>query len=104
MGAYFGESIISNPENEIYTVCRPSLDDNNGLSNAIVGRMIEDGNHRLWICTGGGITVYDQFIKHISGYKHSDSDDNNTISHNNVKTSYYDRQGTVCGLVRTWAG
>lgn len=53
--------------------------------------MIEDDRQNLWICTeGGGVCKYDLHSRKFQWYKHDGQ--RNSISHNNVKSIYYDRK------------
>ena len=64
------------------------------MSSPIIGRMIEDKNGNLWICTeGGGVNVYDRKKGIFQWFRHDER--KNSISHNNVKAIYYDRNNDI---------
>ncbi len=64
------------------------------MSSPIVGRMTEDKDGNLWICTeGGGVNVYDRINNTYRWYRHEEG--RNSISHNNVKAIYYDRANEI---------
>lgn len=94
VGTYFGGVNFFNPEYEIYTRYKASLNPSEGLSSPIVGRMIEDKDHNLWICTeGGGVNVMDRRTGRFRQYAHQP--DRNSISHDNVKAICYDERREV---------
>ena len=83
-----------NPEYEIYTRYKVGDTEKAGLSSPIVGRMTEDKDGNLWICTeGGGVNVYDRINNTYRWYRHEEG--KNSISHNNVKAIYYDRANEI---------
>ena len=89
-GTYFGGVNYFNPEYEIYTRYKVGDTEKEGLSSPIVGRMTEDKDGNLWICTeGGGVNVYNRKNNTYRWYRHEEG--KNSISHNNVKAIYYDR-------------
>lgn len=87
-GTYFGGVNYFNTHKRIYKEYHISEEEPKGLSSPIVGRIIEDKNSNLWICTeGGGLNKLDslgRIRKYLSG------DSPSTLSHNNIKAIYYD--------------
>lgn len=95
IGTYFGGVNYFNPEYEIYTYYPASKVENKGLSSSVVGKMTEDKDGNLWICTeGGGVNVFNRQKRTFKWYKHDESNAN-SLSHNNVKSIYYDEAKDV---------
>lgn len=89
-GTYFGGVNYFNPQSQIYRHFQESKAENEGLSAPIVGCIVEDSLHNIWIGTeGGGITKYNPNSNTFQWYKHN-SNNANSLSHNNVKALYYD--------------
>lgn len=98
MGTYFGGVKYFNPEYEIYTYYPVSDGMKPGLSSSVVGKIEEDKQGNIWICTeGGGVTVYNPALKKYTWYRHSEAN-TNSISHNNVKSIYYDEAEDIMWL------
>lgn len=92
LGTYFGGVNYFNPEFEIFNRYSVSNVESEGLSCPIVGKMVESPDGNLWIGTeGGGVDFYDRTTQKFKWY---DSGKNN-ISHNNVKSLYYDSGNNV---------
>ena len=90
VGTYFGGVNYFNPQNQIYRHFQETKTENTGLSSPIVGCITEDSLHNIWIGTeGGGITKYNPKSNTFQWYKHN-SNNTNSLSHNNVKALYYD--------------
>lgn len=95
LGTYFGGINYFNPEYEIYTRYNYSPEEKKGLSNPVVGRTIEDKEGNLWIGTeGGGLNYYNRRTREFKWYRPG-SNPANSISHNNVKSLYYDEKNEV---------
>jgi signal transduction histidine kinase/ligand-binding sensor domain-containing protein/DNA-binding response OmpR family regulator len=87
LGTYFGGVNYFNPEYEFYR--------SQSLSSPIVGKMTEDKNHNLWICTeGGGLNFFNRTENSLKYYRH-DPNHPNSISHNNLKSIWYDREKDI---------
>lgn len=90
VGTYFGGVNYFNPQSQIYRHFQYSKVENTGLSAPIVGCITEDSLHNIWIGTeGGGITKYNPKSNTFQWYKHH-SNYESSLSHNNVKSIYYD--------------
>lgn len=95
VGTYFGGVNYFNPEYEIYTYYRPGIHESEGLNYPVIGCMAEDRLGNLWIATeGGGLNYYDRRKKCFKWYKHKEGA-SNSLSHNNIKSLYYDAQDDV---------
>lgn len=89
-GTYFGGVNYFNPDSQVYRHFQASKVKEVGLSSSIVDCITEDSLHNLWIGTeGGGVTKYNPRTNTFQWYKH-DSRNPNSLSHNNVKSIYYD--------------
>ena len=94
IGTYFGGVNYFNPEFEIYSIYKETLNESEGLSSPIVGNMVEDSKGRIWICTeGGGLNMFDRATNTFKWYKHERN--RNSISHDNVKALYLDESENV---------
>ena len=92
IGTYFGGVNYINPEYSVYKIYSYSDDEKTGLSSPIVGRMTEDQDGNLWIGTeGGGINFLDKKTQTFRWFKQIPGD-SNSISHNNIKSLYYDSE------------
>ena len=90
-GTYFGGVNFFNPESQIFRHFQVSRTKDKGLSGEIVSCITEDSQHNLWICTeGGGITKYNPANNTFKWYRH-DKNNPNSLSHDNIKSIYYDR-------------
>lgn len=90
-GTYYSGVKFFNPSKQIYQEYDVSYVESEGLSAPTIGKMIEDDRQNLWICTeGGGVCKYDLHSRKFQWYKHDGQ--RNSISHNNVKSIYYDRK------------
>ena len=88
LGTYFGGVNWFHPEYEVYSRYKAAPD---GLSFPVVGRIVEDGNHNLWIATeGGGLDYLDRSTGRFRSFTQKDG-----LSANNVKSLYYDAEGSV---------
>ena len=95
VGTNFGGVNYFNPEYEIYTYYRPGIHESEGLNYPVIGCMAEDRLGNLWIATeGGGLNYYDRRKKCFKWYKHKEGA-SNSLSHNNIKSLYYDAQDDV---------
>lgn len=91
IGTYFGGVNYFNPEYSIYKRYEYSEKKGYGLSNPVVGRMTEDDKGNLWIGTeGGGLNYLDREKGSFTWYMHNDEEPNR-ISHNNIKSLFYDK-------------
>lgn len=95
VGTYFGGVSYFNPRLEMYKHYRMRENEElGGLSFPVIGQMTEDDRHNLWICTeGGGLNQLDRTTGKFTWYRHSS--DPHSISHDNVKSLYYDREREV---------
>jgi len=94
IGTYFGGVNYFNPEYEIFTRYKSSLNNKKDLSSPIIGMMTEDKYKNLWICTdGGGLNFLDRKNKTFKTYLSNNTP--NSISHNNVKALYYDEKKEI---------
>lgn len=94
-GTYFGGVNYFNPESQIYRHFQATKTEETGLSAPIVGCITEDSLHNLWIGTeGGGITKYNPKTNTFRWYKH-DNNNPNSLSHDNVKSIYYDHPNEI---------
>lgn len=72
-----------------YTVFPEGEKPSEGLSSPIVGNMLEDKRGHIWICTeGGGLNRFDPETGTFQWFTHQSAA--NSISHNNVKSIWYD--------------
>lgn len=91
VGTYFGGVDYFTPRQSIYRHYIASNHEGAGLSVPIVGDMTEDGQHNLWIATdGGGLNCFNPRTEQFTWYRQHAG--GNSISQNNVKTVFYDRQ------------
>ena len=78
-----------NPEYAIYRFFQKEDNPSEGLSSPIVGNMLEDKRGHIWICTeGGGLNRFDPEKGTFQWFVHRPAA--NSISHNNVKSIWYD--------------
>lgn len=92
IGTYFGGVNYVNSEYSIYKRYNYSNEESKGLSSPIVGRMTENSDGNIWIATeGGGVNLLDRKSGNIKWIK-SISGESNSLSHNNVKSLYYDKR------------
>lgn len=92
VGTYFGGV---NYFNAFQTVCQHYMADEEMNGPLVVGTMVEDNDKMLWICTeGNGLCKLDPKTGVTRWYKHV-KDDPYTISHNNLKSIYYDKRKNV---------
>ena len=88
-GTYFGGVNYFNPEYAIYRFFQKEDNPSEGLSSPIVGNMLEDKRGHIWICTeGGGLNRFDPEKGTFQWFVHRPAA--NSISHNNVKSIWYD--------------
>lgn len=103
VGTYFGGVNYFNTESQIYHQYQASDMVNEGLSSPIVGCIIEDSQNNLWIGTeGGGLNKYNLASRQFEWYKHDNNA--NSLSHNNIKSLYYDARHEVIWIAHTWEG
>lgn len=89
VGTYFGGVNYFNPEKVICSYYRAASGCQDCLSFPFVGRMVEDSNQNLWICTeGGGLNCLDRTTGRFTRYQHREGD-RGSIAHNNLKCIYY---------------
>lgn len=92
IGTYFGGINYVNPEYSIYTRYTMASEEGKGLSSPIVGRILEDDKNNLWIGTeGGGLNYLDRTKNVFKWYNHI-AGKANSISHNNIKALFYDKE------------
>lgn len=92
VGTYFGGV---NYFNASQTVCQHYIADKDAAGVLVVGAMTEDNDHNLWICTEGeGLCRLDLKTNKVFWYKH-DSKNFNSLSHNNLKSIYFDGKKNV---------
>ena len=102
VGSYYQGAFFFNPSDQIYTKYDASLQEHEGLSASSVGRMIEDEDKNIWICTeGGGLNKFNLRTREFTWFKHIP--EKNSISHNNVKVIYHD-MGRNCLWIGTHTG
>ena len=90
IGTYFGGVNYVNPEYSIYRRYYYSKEEGKGLSSPVIGRMTENKDGKIWIATeGGGVNLLDRTSRTIEWPK-GISGPSNSLSHNNVKSLYYD--------------
>lgn len=90
-GTYFGGINYFNPSQNI---TQHHLKEENSLHESVIGAMTEDNNHNLWICTeGNGLYKLNRNNGAILRFKHSEK--KNSISHNNLKSIFYDSKRDV---------
>ncbi len=91
VGTYFGGVNYFNPEIDFYTFHNFT---NGSLQNKpypIISDIIEDENNNLYLCTeGDGLIYYNPKTKIYKNYR-TETSNTNSLSTNNIKTSYYDR-------------
>lgn len=91
-GTYFGGV---NYFNASQTVCQHYLVDKDVNGSLAVATMVEDNEHFLWICTeGNGLCRLNPETGEAKWYKHQEGI-RNSISHNNLKSIYFDKDNNV---------
>ena len=91
VGSYFGGVQYFHPQLNIYHTVPIARQGSKGINYPVVGSMTEDDEGNLWICTdGSGLNCLNRRTGEITRYLASDKP--GTLSHNNVKCLYYDRQ------------
>lgn len=94
VGTYFGGVNYFNPKLDFYKQYFVADREEDGLSFPVVGEMTEDSQHNLWICTeGGGLNKLDRTTGKFQWFRHTAKA--NSISHDNVKSIYYDKKREV---------
>lgn len=92
VGTYFGGV---NYFNASQTVCQHYITDKHTEGVLVVGTMVEDNERNLWICTEGeGLCRLNLETNEASWFKH-DAKSKNSLSHNNLKSIYYDCRKNV---------
>ena len=82
--------MYTNPQKQIYREYQASSKEEEGLSSPIIGRMLEDCEGNLWICTErGGINKYNPATRTYKRYLSKSSSCN--LPHDNVRAVYYDK-------------
>ncbi|MBE6286996.1 MAG: response regulator [Mediterranea massiliensis] len=90
-GTYFGGVNYFNPAQIIH---KHFIAEELGYSNLVIGAMTEDNKKNLWICTeGDGLCKIEQSTGNVKWFKHKE--EANSISHNNLKSIYYDKEANV---------
>jgi len=74
-----------------------TMDDNSGLNNNLIRKLLIDRQGTLWVGTNHGINRYDEESNRFTSYIH-DENDRKTLSSNIIYDLYEDSQGTL------WAG
>ena len=98
---YFGV-FYSNPDQQYYQVFRQGYSESEGLSSAVISRIVEDNNKNLWIATStGGLNRYNLETGDIKWYKNSGQF--NSISSDNIKSLCYD-ESRNCMWIGTHLG
>lgn len=94
-GTYYSGVRFFNASKQFYKEYNiSSVEQNSILSTPAIGEMQEDSRKNLWICTeGGGLCKYSLNHKTFQWYKYDTLQ--NSISHNNVKSIYYDAKRDV---------
>lgn len=91
IGTYYGGANVFAPhhlEKQFYTA---SLEHKDHLSFPFVGRMAEDDEGYLWICTeGGGLNRLDPATRQMVRYTHQEGNAQ-SVGNNNLKAIYYHR-------------
>lgn len=95
-GTYYGGINVAYPNYTPFKVYKSAA--KNGLSSNVVGPIIEDNSHNLWIGTDGeGLNYFDRQTQSYTHYKYSPNNPN-SLSSNLVKAILKDRQN------RIWVG
>ena len=85
IGTYFGGVNYYNPTDDHTSYYEANPDMPHALSFPVVGKMQEDAEHNLWICTeGGGLNFLDRQTRQFTRYVHNKGGLSG-IGHNNLK-------------------
>lgn len=91
VGTYYGGANVFIPHHFNKQFYAASLEHKDCLSFPFVGRMTEDDNGYLWICTeGGGLNKLDPATRKFVRYTHQEGDPQ-SVGNNNLKAIYYDQ-------------
>lgn len=92
VGTYYGGV---NYFNASQTVCQHYIAEKYLERVLVAGTMTEDSDNHLWICTEGeGLCRLDITTNKVLWFKHNPKD-KNSLSHNNLKSIYYDKNKNV---------
>lgn len=88
-GTYFGGVNYFDPGKAVCNYYRAASGRPDYLSFPFVGKMAEDADRNLWICTeGGGLNCLNRTTGLFTRYQHRLGDDR-SLAHNNLKSIYY---------------
>lgn len=91
-GTYFGGVNYFNPEKVVCNHYRAAAGSPDCLSFPFVGKMVEESDESLWICTeGGGLNHLNRTTGRFTRYQNRPGDDA-SIAHNNLKSIYHHRE------------
>lgn len=68
------------------------LTTDDGLSNSLISKIVQDEDGFVWIATEDGLNCFDG--NRIKVYRHSDSD-SNSLAHNNIRDIFIDSRGRL---------
>ena len=63
-----------------------------GLSNSLISKIVQDDDGFIWIATEDGLNCFDG--NRIKVYRHSDTD-SNSLAHNNIRDIFIDSHGRL---------
>ena len=96
VGTYYGGVSVFNPSRELYSYYPVGIGGLGHLDFHLVGQMVEDNRHSIWLCTdGGGLN----FLDRKSGYFLAFNMANSPIRGNNLKSICYDAESEMLFIV-----